>query len=128
MSVDLDDILESAEARLEALGEGGDGLTLERAREAEATALEVLSAYGDAVGGQPPPEGDLLAWYETLLVRDPSFRTLGETVRTLVYLRNCVLEGRPDALPERPGAVLTTSLRHLVLMMRSRCEQERRLG
>ncbi len=74
-----------------------------------------------------PATDDLLALWKVLVKGDPTWNTIRDNCRELVYYRNCLDSGRADALPARPARMAVRTLRHLHLFIKSRCEREGRL-
>jgi hypothetical protein len=57
-----------------------------------------------------------------LLARaDPSWNAVRDNLRELVYYRNCLAEGRNDALPPAAAKMAIRTARHLHLYFTTRC-------
>ena len=126
-------ILDHADAEIRALEDrldGGAGLPLGATVDAaQAVAKRLIKGYLGAATDKPVPQesADLLALWKLLVKGDPSWNTIRDNCRELVYYRNCLDEGRPDALPREPARMAVRTTRHLHLFIKSRCEQEGRL-
>lgn len=75
----------------------------------------------------PRPEEDLLDAWKVLVKGDPTWNTIRDNCRELVYYRNCLEQGRADALPGAPDKMAVRTLRHIYLYMRTRCIQDGKL-
>jgi len=107
----LDD---DAPAALEPVVEGAIG-----------AARELIDAVLAASGrGAPPPGADLLDAFKLLARGSPSWNAIRDNLRELVYYRNCIAQGRRDALPAHPARMALRTARHVYLYMKSRCETE----
>jgi hypothetical protein len=62
-----------------------------------------------------------------LVKGDPTWTTIRDNCRELVYYRNCLDLGRADALPGAPEKMAVRTLRHIYLYMRTRCIQDGKL-
>lgn len=101
--------------------------------ESVATAIQLVRqlivAYLDDTGSEdlPTAEDDLLAVFKLLIKGDPTWNTIRDNCRELVYYQNCLLMDRADALPPHPDKTTVRTLRHIYLFMKSRCLRETRL-
>ena len=89
----------------------------------------IIIAYIKDVGAKELPriEDDLLEVFKVLIKGDPSWNTIRDNCRELVYYQNCILMDRADALPEHPEKMAVRTLRHIYLFMKTRCMREERL-
>ena len=87
----------------------------------------LLRAYAGHAGKPMPVSDDLLEVFKAFVKGDPSLNAVRDNVRELVFYANCLAEGRPDALPKAPEAMVVRTLRHVYLYLRTRCAQEHRL-
>lgn len=88
-------------------------------------ARELIDAVLEASGkAPPPPDADLLDAFKTLARGTPSWNAIRDNLRELVYYRNCIAQGRRDALPAHPARMALRTARHVYLYMKSRCETE----
>ncbi|MEQ1668969.1 MAG: hypothetical protein ABL868_10990 [Sulfuriferula sp.] len=96
---------------------------------AMALTKQLIIAYIVDVGVKdvPPPDADLLDVFKALVKSDPSWNTIRDNCRELVYYHNCITMDRLDALPENPEKMAVRTLRHLYLFMKTRCMREERL-
>lgn len=90
---------------------------------------QLIIAYIVDVGVKevPPIEADLLDVFKVLVKSDPSWNTIRDNCRELVYYHNCITMDRIDALPANPEKMAVRTLRHLFLFMKTRCMREERL-
>lgn len=90
----------------------------------------LIIAYVADAGGKdlPGEDEDILEVFKKLVKGDPSWNTIRDNLRELVYYRNCAAMDRPDALPKAPERMAVRTLRHVFLFMKSRCIREGRLG
>ena len=90
---------------------------------------QLIIAYIVDVGVKevPPIEADLLDVFKVLVKSDPSWNTIRDNCRELVYYHNCITMDRIDALPAHPEKMAVRTLRHLFLFMKTRCMREERL-
>ncbi len=90
---------------------------------------QLIVAYIVDVGEAdlPADSDDLLAVFKLLVKGDPSWNTIRDNCRELVYYQNCLLMDRADALPAQPDKTAVRTLRHIYLFMKSRCLREARL-
>ncbi|ARU31363.1 hypothetical protein CAP31_06490 [Sulfuriferula sp. AH1] len=90
---------------------------------------QLIIAYIVDVGVKEVPDisGDLLDVFKVLVKSDPSWNTIRDNCRELVYYHNCITMDRMDALPENPEKMAVRTLRHLYLFMKTRCMREERL-
>jgi len=107
-----------------------EGVPLEPAVEAAVQAAGALvraaiRAEGDKTA--PPDDADLLDAFRALAKGDPSWNAIRENLRELVYYRNCIAQGRRDALPPVPERMAVRLARHVYLYVKTRCEREGRL-
>jgi len=107
-----------------------DAVPIEDAVEAAVRAAGALvRAAIRAEGDKPAPsdDADLLDAFRLLAKGDPSWNAIRENLRELVYYRNCVAQGRRDALPAVPERMAVRLARHVYLYVKTRCEREGRL-
>lgn len=76
----------------------------------------------------PAEADDILDVFKVLVKGDPSWNTIRDNIRELVYYKNCIDMDRHDALPPVPEKMTVRTLRHLYLFMNTRCMREGRLG
>ncbi len=90
---------------------------------------QLISAYIEDVGETepPPPAADLLESFKILVKGDPSWNTIRDNCRELVYYQNCLQLDRRDALPVKPEIMAVRTLRHIFLFMKTRAMRESRL-
>ena len=90
---------------------------------------QLIIAYINDVGAvlPPPMEAELLDVFKVLIKGDPSWNTIRDNCRELVYYQNCIVMDRFDALPEHPEKMAVRTLRHVYLFMKTRCMREERL-
>ncbi len=90
---------------------------------------QLIIAYIVDVGEKeiPSADADLLEVFKALVKSDPSWNTIRDNCRELVYYYNCITMDRLDALPEHPEKMAVRTLRHLYLFMKTRCMREERL-
>lgn len=90
---------------------------------------QLIIAYIVDVGEKDVPDinDDLLDVFKVLVKSDPSWNTIRDNCRELVYYHNCITMDRMDALPENPERMTVRTLRHLYLFMKTRCMREERL-
>jgi len=109
----------------------GEPVELGRALDAAiAAASTLLRAYVAAEGAKPvpPADADLLEAFKVLVKGDPTWNAIRDTLRELVYYRNCLALGRADALPAVPEKMAIRLARHVYLYMRTRCIKEGRVA
>jgi len=109
----------------------GEPVALAPALEAaSAAALALVRAYLAAEGGKPVPaeDADLLEAFKVLVKGDPSWNAIRDTLRELVYYRNCLALGRAEALPAVPQKMAIRLARHVYLYLRTRCLKEGRIA
>lgn len=87
-------------------------------------ARELIDAVLAASGKAPPSDADLLDAFKLLARGTPSWNAIRDNLRELVYYRNCIAQGRRDALPAHPARMALRTARHVYLYMKSRCETE----
>ena len=89
----------------------------------------LLLAYLADLGDReiPPRETDILDIFKVLVKGDPSWNTIRDNCRELVYYRNCLAMDRPDALPNVPEKMAVRTTRHVYLFMKTRAMREGRL-
>ena len=90
---------------------------------------QLIIAYIVDVGVKEIPDinEDLLDVFKVLVKSDPSWNTIRDNCRELVYYHNCITMDRLDALPENPEKMAVRTLRHVYLFMKTRCMREERL-
>ena len=90
---------------------------------------KLMVAYIQDVGeaAPPGPDDDLLESFKILVKGDPSWNTIRDNCRELVYYQNCLSMDRADALPVQPHKMAVRTLRHIFLFMKTRCMRESRL-
>jgi hypothetical protein len=103
---------------------------LETVEHAMGLIKQLIIAYIQDVGEkQAPAESeDILDVFKALVKGDPSWNTIRDNIRELVYYKNCITMDRSDALPPVPDKMAMRTLRHLYLFMRTRCIREGRLS
>ncbi len=89
---------------------------------------ELLTAYGREHQRDMPASGDLLELFKAFAKGDPSLNAVRDNVRELVFYQNCLAIDREDALPKAPERMVVRTARHIYLYLRTRLEQEGRLG
>ena len=96
---------------------------------AMALTKQLIIAYIADVGEKTLPNqaDDLLDVFKALVKSDPSWNTIRDNCRELVYYHNCIAMERLDALPQNPEKMAVRTLRHLYLFMKTRCMREDRL-
>lgn len=96
---------------------------------AMALTKQLIIAYIADVGEKTLPNqaDDLLDVFKALVKSDPSWNTIRDNCRELVYYRNCISMERLDALPQNPEKMAVRTLRHLYLFIKTRCMREDRL-
>lgn len=111
------------------LNERGSLPLLETVEHAMQLTKQLIIAYIADVGEKVPPSqsDDLLDVFKVLVKSDPSWNTIRDNCRELVYYHNCITMERPDALPKHPEKMAVRTLRHLYLFMKTRCMREDRL-
>lgn len=89
----------------------------------------LLLAYIANLGDRPVPEPstDILDIFKVLVKGDPSWNTIRDNCRELVYYRNCIAMDRLDALPKVPEKMAVRTTRHVYLFMKTRAMREGRL-
>lgn len=89
----------------------------------------LLLAYIGDLGDRPVPEhdADILDVFKVLIKGDPSWNTIRDNCRELVYYRNCIAMARLDALPKVPEKMAVRTTRHVYLFMKTRAMREGRL-
>ena len=88
-----------------------------------------MLAYLEAEGAKPlpPPGTDVLEVWKVLVKGDPTWNTIRDNTRELVYYANCLELGRADALPAAPQKMAVRTARHVYLYMRTRAIKEGRV-
>ncbi|MCX7893303.1 MAG: hypothetical protein N2544_13170 [Burkholderiales bacterium] len=91
---------------------------------------EAMLAYLEAEGEKPlpGPEADVLEVWKALVKGDPTWNTIRDNTRELVYYANCLALGRADALPAAPQRMAVRTARHVYLYVRTRAIRERRVA
>ena len=91
---------------------------------------QLLIAYIKDVGEKnlPVETDEVLDIFKVLVKGDPSWNTIRDNIRELVYYKNCISMERLDALPPVPEKMSVRTLRHIYLFMKTRCSREGRLG
>lgn len=89
----------------------------------------LLLAYLADLGDRevPSPETDILDIFKVLVKGDPSWNTIRDNCRELVYYRNCIAMERLDALPKVAEKMAVRTTRHVYLFMKTRATREGRL-
>ncbi len=96
--------------------------------EASLLVKQMIIAYMNDMGNEPPAVGeDLLEVFKALVKGDPSWNTIRDNCRELVYYKNCLLMDRADALPAKPETMAIRTVRHIFLFMKTRAIREARL-
>jgi len=90
---------------------------------------QLIIAYLKDVGEKalPAEADDILDVFKVLVKGDPSWNTIRDNIRELVYYKNCIDMERQDALPPVPEKMTVRTLCHLYLFMNTRCMREGRL-
>lgn len=91
----------------------------------------MIIAYIRDVGGKeriPDESEDILEVWKVLVKGDPSWNTIRDNCRELVYYKNCIEMQREDALPKVPDRMAVRTLRHIHLFIKTRCLREGRLA
>ncbi|HUW27066.1 MAG TPA: hypothetical protein VMV97_00515 [Sulfuriferula sp.] len=111
------------------LNERGSLPLQETVEHAMALTKQLVIAYIADVGEKTLPNqaDDLLDVFKALVKSDPSWNTIRDNCRELVYYHNCIAMERLDALPQNPEKMAVRTLRHLYLFMKTRCMREDRL-
>lgn len=111
------------------LNERGSLPLQETVEHAMALTKQLIIAYIADVGEKTLPDqaDDLLDVFKALVKSDPSWNTIRDNCRELVYYHNCIAMERLDALPQNPEKMAVRTLRHLYLFMKTRCMREDRL-
>ncbi len=118
--------LDTLDERVEALRSHAEaGVPFEELlTEAEALVADLLRHYARLAKGEILEEQDLLDLLRRFLKGDPSLNAVRDNVRELVYYRNCLKEGREDALPAAASCMAARTAAHIHLYLRTRLEQE----
>ena len=89
----------------------------------------LLLAYIADLGDRPVParDADILDIFKALIKGDPSWNTIRDNCRELVYYRNCINMERLDALPKVAEKMAVRTTRHVYLFMKTRAMREGRL-
>lgn len=89
----------------------------------------LLLAYITDLGDRsvPEPDADILDIFKVLIKGDPSWNTIRDNCRELVYYRNCIAMNRLDALPPVAEKMALRTTRHVYLFMKTRAMREGRL-
>jgi hypothetical protein len=88
---------------------------------------QLLRGYTESCGKPYPVSEDALVLFKAFVKGDPSLNAVRDSIRELVYYRNCIDAGRLDALPARPARMAVRTLRHNYLYLRTRCLKEDRI-
>lgn len=90
---------------------------------------ELIIAYLKDVGDKTIPDSkeDILEVFKILVKGDPSWNTIRDNCRELVYYQNCINLHREDALPVAPKKMAVRTARHIFLFMKTRSLREGRL-
>lgn len=112
------------------LNQGNAGPLLSVVTETIALVKELIIAYLRDVGDKTIPDSkeDILEVFKILVKGDPSWNTIRDNCRELVYYQNCINLHREDALPTAPEKMAVRTARHIFLFMKTRCLREGRLG
>ena len=102
---------------------------LEAVEHALGLVKKMIIAYIKDAGEKDTPQEneDVLDVFKKLVKGDPSWNTIRDNIRELVYYKNCINMDRKDALPPVPDKMAVRTLRHIYLFMRTRCMREGRL-
>jgi hypothetical protein len=92
-----------------------------------ATMLAYLESKG-ATKALPAPDTDVLEVWKALAKGDPTWNTIRDSTRELVYYANCLELGRPDVLPAAPQKMAIRTARHVYLHIRTRAIKEGRVS
>lgn len=82
----------------------------------------------DAGRAAPAPGSDVLEVWKALVKGEPTWNTIRDNLRELVYYRNCLAMDRADALPPNPAHMAVRTARHIYLYMRTRATRDGRLA
>jgi len=81
----------------------------------------IIACIADHGGKQAPgSEADVLAAFKVLVKGEPNWNAIRDNCRELVYYRNCIKMGRPDALPAAPEKMAVRTARHIYLYIKTR--------
>jgi hypothetical protein len=84
----------------------------------------LMRAWLAEEGRAPPaPGSDVLEVWKALVKGEPTWNTIRDNLRELVYYRNCLAMDRADALPANPAHMAVRTARHIWLYMRTRAER-----
>jgi len=88
-----------------------------------------MLAYLETEGAKlpPPPGTDVLEVWKVLVKGDPTWNSIRDNTRELVYYANCLELGRADALPAAPQKMAVRTARHVYLYVRTRAIKEGRV-
>ena len=96
--------------------------------EAALLVKQLIVAYMEDMDCEAPPlDEDLLEVFKALVKGDPSWNTIRDNCRELVFYKNCLLMDRADALPVKPETMTVRTVRHIFLFMKTRAMREARL-
>lgn len=85
---------------------------------------DLLKAYLQILGRDwTGAEHDVLALWKLAVKKNPSFNTIRDNCRELVYYRNCVEMDSQDSLPQNAERQAVRTARHVYLYLRSRAEE-----
>jgi hypothetical protein len=89
----------------------------------------MIRGYLADEGRKPVPaeDADLLDAWKVLVKGEPTWNTLRDNCRELVYYRNCINMNRLDALPAVPERMAVRTARHIYLYIKTRLIREGRL-
>ena len=121
-------MLDQAAARvaaLEALTASGRA-GLEQVLEPAIAAVAVAMRAALIAAGKPLPadDADVLDVWQALVKGEPTWNTLRDNCRELVYDRNCLAASRTDALPAAPARMAVRTARHVLLYVRTRAVRD----
>ena len=111
------------------INQGNPGPLLSIVTETITLVKELIIAYLKDVGDKTIPDSkeDILEVFKILVKGDPSWNTIRDNCRELVYYQNCINLHREDALPVAPEKMAVRTARHIFLFMKTRSLREGRL-
>lgn len=118
--------LEARIARGEALDPGAtvdETLSLAKSLMRAHRADRLGPHHANSRGSSQAGSDDALEVFKAFVKGEPSLNAIRDNVRELVYYRNCLDQGRLDALPPKPAVMAVRTLRHIYLYLRSRALQ-----
>jgi hypothetical protein len=125
---DAEALLAAAEGRIAALERelrGPDSALDAVLAPAIVAVSEGMRAALAASGKTPPPaDADVLEVWQALVKGEPTWNTIRDNCRELVFYRNCLAAQRTDALPAAPARMAVRTARHVLLYIRTRAIRE----